>query len=332
MATAAGSRIVITGGSGFIGTTLVGFYTAAGCEVLNFDIAPPRNPAHAPLWRPIDILDRLMLESTLQEFAPDLVLHAAARTDLDAHTVDAYVTNTEGVKNVICAAASTPSIGRVIFFSSRLVCRIGYQPLSDTDYCPTTAYGASKALGEQLVRSAPLEVPWLIVRPTSIWGPWFDVPYLTFFESIHRGRFFRINGSRIFKSFGFVGNTAYEIDQLLAAPVDVVAGRTFYLADYPPIELAEWGDCIQRAMGARPIRTAPRTILQVGALAGDLLKLAGWGEVPITTFRLENLLTPMVHDLQPLEEIVGPLPYSVEEGVAATVEWMLNHSQFRRAA
>ena len=73
--------------------------------------------------------------------------------------------------------------------------RIGYQPDSDTDYCPTTAYGASKALGEEAVRAAQLDVPWVIVRPTSIWGPWFDIPYRTFFDSIQHGRFFRIDSA-----------------------------------------------------------------------------------------------------------------------------------------
>jgi nucleoside-diphosphate-sugar epimerase len=333
MASAAKRRIVIIGGSGFIGTNLVSFFAAAGCDVLSVDVARPRNPDHAPLWRLLDVLDSKMLQSTLQQFAPDVVLHAAARTDLNGRSVSAYEANTRGVENVIRAITSTPSIDRVIFFSSRLVCRIGYRPSSDTDYCPNTMYGASKVVGEQSVRAAQLDVPWLIVRPTSIWGPWFDIPYRTFFDLIQRGRFFRIDGARVLKSFGFVGNTVYEIDRLLTAPAEAVAGRTFYLADYPPVDVGEWADCIQRAMSAPPIRAAPRRILQAGAFAGDLLKRVGWSRVPITTFRLDNLLTPMVHDLRPLEEIVGPLPYSVEEGVAATVEWMLlNNSAFRRAA
>jgi nucleoside-diphosphate-sugar epimerase len=325
-------RIVITGGSGFIGTNLVDFFESAGWEVLSLDVAAPRNPRHARLWRPADVLDVKVLEASCREFAPNAVLHAAARTDLDGRNLADYEANVRGVDNIIRLIASTPSIERVIFFSSRLVCRIGYEPSSDTDYCPTTAYGASKVAGEKAVRHAQLDIPWLIVRPTSIWGPWFDAPYRTFFDSIAHGRFFRVDGTRILKSFGFVGNTVYEVERLLRAPSSTVAGRTFYLADYPPIEVGEWAELIQQALGVRPIRAAPRSVLRAGAFAGDLLKLAGWNHVPLTTFRLNNLLTPMVHDLGPLDEIVGPLPYSVEQGVAATVEWMLDHSAVRAAA
>jgi nucleoside-diphosphate-sugar epimerase len=332
MTVTAQQRIVITGGSGFIGTNLVDFFGSAGWEVLSLDVAAPRNPRHAALWRSADVLDVKVLEALVREFAPNVLLHAAARTDLNGRNLAAYDANIRGVNNIIRVAASAPSIDRVIFFSSRLVCRIGYQPTSDTDYCPTTLYGASKVVGEQSVRAAQLDIPWLIVRPTSIWGPWFDVPYRTFFDLIQHGRFFRSHGARVLKSFGFVGNTVYEINQLLAAPAEAVTGRTFYLADYPPIEVGEWADCIQQAMGAPPIRAAPPRILRAGAFAGDLLKLAGWSRVPITTFRLDNLLTPMVHDLRPLEEIVGPLPYSVEEGVAATVGWTMTQSSFRRVA
>ena len=28
---------------------------------------------------------------------------------------------------------------------------------------------------------------WIIVRPTSIWGPWFDVPYKNLFDAILKG-------------------------------------------------------------------------------------------------------------------------------------------------
>ena len=34
-------RILVTGGSGFIGTNLIDYYVAEGYSVLNFDIAPP---------------------------------------------------------------------------------------------------------------------------------------------------------------------------------------------------------------------------------------------------------------------------------------------------
>ena len=50
-------KVIITGGSGFIGTNLVEYYAAAGHEVFNLDIAKPRNPLHTNYWHKVNILD-----------------------------------------------------------------------------------------------------------------------------------------------------------------------------------------------------------------------------------------------------------------------------------
>jgi hypothetical protein len=37
---------------------------------------------------------------------------------------------------------------------------------------------------------------------------------------------------------------------------------------------------------------------------------------------LNNLLTDAIHDVKPLEDVCGPSPYTIEEGVARTADWM----------
>ena len=59
------SRIIITGGSGFIGTNLVDYYLARDCHVLNLDHLPPRNPAHLNYWQKVDILRFNELKSAI---------------------------------------------------------------------------------------------------------------------------------------------------------------------------------------------------------------------------------------------------------------------------
>ncbi len=201
-----------------------------------------------------------------------------------------------------------------------MVCRIGYEPVSDFDYCPPTAYGASKVETECLVRSAKA-IPWVLVRPTSIWGPWFDVPYRDFFFSVARGRYVHPAGRRIPKSFGFVGNTTWQLHRLMTAPDAGVLGRTFYLADEPPIEVRDLADRIGAALDKRPVRGVPLPVLRALAWAGDLLERAGWRS-PLTSFRLANLLTPMIHDLAPLTRVTGTAPYGLDVSVHVTVAWM----------
>lgn len=317
-------KVLVTGGSGFIGTNLVHHLTGLGYSVQSLDIAPPRNPHHAALWRHIDVCARGSLMHAVREFNPDVLFHLAARTDLDGAAITDYPANVAGVTNLIEAARATPSLQRVVFASSRLVCKIGYQPTHNADYCPTTSYGQSKVEGERLVRAgcAGAGFSWVILRPTSIWGPWFDVPYKLFFLSVAKGRYVHPKSVKVLKSFGFVGNTVHQLELAGRAAAGKVHGKTMYLADYPPIEVSALATEVQRATGARPVRAVPLSILRAMAWAGDAAKAMGMRNPPLTSFRLDNLLTPMVHDMAPLEQLCGPLPHSTSAGVAATVAWM----------
>src|ERR1700744_3321762 len=92
------NRIIVTGGSGFIGTNLVEALTSAGVSVLSLDIKPPKNPAHVHVYRTCDILDDCTLERLMREFKPDALVHRAARTDLvENGGRKTYTANVRGV-------------------------------------------------------------------------------------------------------------------------------------------------------------------------------------------------------------------------------------------
>lgn len=317
------STIIVTGGSGFIGTNLIEALLHDGHEVLNLDLHPPRCAAHAALWKRADLTDRAELIAHFTAFQPEYVYHLGARTDMHGTALTEYRANTDGTSHLIDAAnAISGRLRRVIFASSRMVCPIGYQPTSPLDYRPANPYGESKVVGEQRVRAATLACEWLLVRPTSIWGPWFGVPYRDFFDAVSRGRYVHPKGQRIAKSFGYVGNTVFQLRQLMQAPAAQVQGQMFYLADYAPIEVLEWGGMIARAFGAPAIREVPLWLLRAAARCGDALQMLGWRDVPLTRFRLDNLLTQMPYDTAPLQAVCGPLPHRVEDAVPVTVAWI----------
>jgi nucleoside-diphosphate-sugar epimerase len=317
----------VTGGSGFIGTNLVDALAGDGISVINLDLNKPRKIEHEHLWRYCDLSDATRLKRELSLIEPTAIYHLGARTDLLSNRVEDYVANTVGVSNLIHACERLTSIRRVIFASSRLVCKIGYQPSSDSDYCPTTAYGASKVLGEQIVRrKAKGAYTWSLVRPTSIWGPWFDIPYRDFFDHVRANRYVHPAGMHVKKSFGFVENTVYQLRSIISAPDGQVAGKTFYLGDYAPIDVLVFANAIAKAFNVKPVRNIPLAALKVAAVIGDQLKKMGYKHPPITMFRLHNLCTDMLYDFWGLPEITGPLPISIEDGVARTVAWM-NRSQ-----
>jgi nucleoside-diphosphate-sugar epimerase len=324
----ASGRILITGGSGFIGCNLVDYYDSRGWEVVNLSDVPPRNLAQARLYRECDIEDRDTLYRLVKEIRPEVVVHLAARTDLDGKTVADYSTNVQGCQNVVDAVNAVGTVRRALYASSRLVFKIDHKPKHDYDYKPSTPYGESKIETERIVKAQPDgSVPWMLFRPTSIWGEWFDVPYKTFFLQVAKNRYIHPKGMKIEKSFGYVGNSCYQIDRYLNASDEDFNGKAYFVSDYPPIEVYNWGSMIASAMGVKPIRQVPLAALKAIAAAGDLAGVAGMKNPPLTTFRLNNLMTQMVYDLSREERICGPLPFGLPEAIERTVKWMRDHRQ-----
>lgn len=315
-------RVLITGGSGFIGTNLVEQFRGRGHDIVNIDINPPRNQQHTSLWKQVNILNHDLLRDTVEAFSPNLVFHMAARTDLEGQRTGDYPANVKGVRNMLECLKLLPDLRRAVFASSMLVCKLGYQPVTDDDYSPTTAYGASKVEGERLVRSLGDSLPWVMVRPTSLWGPWFDAPYRNFFDAVCAGWYFHPKGITVRRSYGLVLNSVYQLERLAFADASLVSTRTFYLADYQPIELRAWAELICQAFGAPAIKEAPLWLLRFAAAAGDALRAVGMKNPPLTSFRLSNLMTEAVLEIGPLEKVCGRTPFRTEEGVQITVDWI----------
>jgi GlcNAc-P-P-Und epimerase len=316
-------KILITGGSGFIGTNLAEHYLSLGHEVLNIDIAPPRNSSHIDFWVCVDILNNEKLTDVVKKFNPDFCFHLAARTDLLGRSIEDYPENIDGVRNIIQALSQCHSIRASIFASSMLVCKLGHIPVKQDEYCPTTSYGHSKKIGEGLVRSlAPHNFNWVIVRPTSIWGPWFSSPYRDFFSMIQRGAYFHPMGHRILRSYGFVLNSVFQLEAIQKDFCSKLSGETIYLSDYQPLDILNWANLIQSDMGCKPIMQLPFLFFKIAAFIGDFLNYLGFKKFPLTSFRLNNLLTSAVYDTTPLSELSGRLPYTVKDGVRITNKWL----------
>jgi nucleoside-diphosphate-sugar epimerase len=317
-------RILATGGSGFIGTNYIELLLQDGKnEFINLDSKPPRNMAHNEFWRECDILDTLRLEKIIRDFKPTHVVHLAAKTGLDEKRLSDFAANIDGVESLVRILKEVPSLERAIFTSSLLVCKMGYVPKNDSEYKPTTLYGQSKVRGEQIVRSAKdLPYAWTIIRPISVWGPYAEEPYRNFFQSVSRNWYFHIGSGHYKRSMGYVENMVYQIHRLLLAPVEKVNRKVFYLGDSPPVDLYEFANEVQSVLGVRKIKNLPLSIVKLAAKSGDILKAMGWKRFPLTSFRLNNICTEYMFNLQPIMDIASPLPYDFETGIRRTVQYM----------
>lgn len=322
-------RVLISGGSGFIGTNVVESHLASGHEVLSIDIKTPQKREHSKVFKRVDILDKKSLEEIFKHFAPTHVVHLAARTDLhEKRSLEGYNTNIQGVRNMIDAIGCQSSVCRCIFASTKLVCPTDYMVKSTEDYCPDTLYGQSKVMGEKIVKNAAeMQCNWCIIRPTSIWGPWCYIPYGKFFRMIAKGYYFHPGGANPPKSFGYVGNTVFQIRKLLDADREQINRKVFYLSDYEIFTIKDWADTISMMWKNRRVKTIPQSVTRLLAWGGDLLKFCSVNEPPFSSFRLRNMWADTTSiPLEPIKQIANPLPYSMEQGVEETIAWLQKHN------
>jgi len=315
-------RILVTGGSGFIGTNLVNFYRKRGAEILNLDPVPPLNPDQSPFWQEHDILDAAATTDAFRTFQPTHVVHLAARADLDEkHDVYVYDVNIQGVRNVLDSVQQTASVKHVIVASTMFVCVPGYTPKAEDDYCPHTVYGESKVLSEKITREHGLSCVWTIVRPAMIWGPYHERMRDEFFTILRKGLYFHPGNTRARRSYGYVGNTVYQIDGIFNTQPDQVDKKVLYLSD-PPVSLFDWADELSRKLIGKPVRKIPLVLMQTLAKCGDGLAAIGWKRFPMNSFRLDNMTMDNLVPTKDIDSVVWPLPYSVSDAVDETVQWL----------
>ena len=195
------NKILITGTSGFIGTNIVEYFLKRNYDILAIDINTPKIETHQKVWKNIDIRNFSNLKDEITSFSPDYIIHLAARTDLNGKTLDDYSSNIKGVENLMRVITLLPDLKKIIITSSMLVCHTGYYPKNQFDYSPTTIYGKSKVETERIVWANKPHCDWAIIRPTSIWGPWFGEPYRNFFDMVISHKYFNIGNRGCNKSY-----------------------------------------------------------------------------------------------------------------------------------
>jgi nucleoside-diphosphate-sugar epimerase len=321
------TKVLVTGGSGFIGTNLINEFLKLGWDVVNYDIAPPKIESHAQFWKNIDITKRKLLIDSIKSDVPDFIVHLAARTDLnEVDSIDGYKANIEGVRNIMDSASYLPSLKRIILASSMLVCRLGYHPVSFDDYKPNSFYGESKVETEKIIKQYDLN--WTIVRPTSIWGPWFGEPYKNFFDLVIKGLYFNIPEKYAStKTYGYVKNACNQIISLMLSDPQLVNHNYFYLGDLHPINITNWANRIRILNSQRKLLFLPVIILRLSAIIGDILKnTLGVNNFPMTTFRFKNMTNDnIIRDIERTLKITKcGEEDNLDKQILETLNWLKN--------
>lgn len=160
-------RILITGGTGYLGNVLVRQASAQGAIVAaTYFSRPPEFPSVT--WLALDVRDSAAITAALDQFSPDIIIHTAFRQ----HGPELTATTATGAGNIAQAAAAR-GIRLIHMSSDALFDGEPREVYTENDPPnPITAYGEAKAAAETLVAAAHPKAA--IVRTSLIYG--FDPP------------------------------------------------------------------------------------------------------------------------------------------------------------
>jgi GlcNAc-P-P-Und epimerase len=314
------SKILLTGGSGFIGTH---FHSVIPVdEIINLDLNPPAIGTNATFIQG-DIRKEEDVRSAVRNKPVELILSLAAKHHDFGVGHDEYFDTNEDGTAVICKVASENNIQRIIFFSSVAVYGIRPEVSSEAmPPIPDNPYGASKLAGEKVLEKWAAEDPKrsvLIIRPTIVFGPYNMANMRNLIRQIDSGLYFHLGKADNIKSVAYVENlveaTLFLRDRMKPGV------SVFNYADEPQLTTRQIANVIAEALGTKIRITIPKPIGILLGLPFDLIiKLTG-KNLPVSSARIKKLGTQTYHSAKKLFEAGFTPRYSTIYGLKKMVEW-----------
>ena len=172
-------RVLVTGGAGFIGSSLVNALIASGHDVVVVDDMSTgrREQVHpAAGFHLLDVRDPRLFELVADE-APSVVVHLSAQTSVSASLADPAhdrSVNLDGTR-AVAEASLRAGVSRLLFASSAAVYGLPvFVPLAeDASTVPENPYGASKLAAEEALTAilADTKVDHASLRFSNVYGP-----------------------------------------------------------------------------------------------------------------------------------------------------------------
>ena len=321
-------KVLITGGTGFIGSRLAlrclqigDSVTVFGQENTAAEVANRRlveaRGAEVVLG---SVTDRERMFALARGM--DLIYHlAAAQHEANVPDQRFWDVNATGTRNLLEASIDA-GVKRVIHGSTIGVYGSGLAGQLDeqSPVKPDNIYGITKLAGEKLVASYQELIPVVIIRISETYGPG-DQRLLKLFKAIQKKLFFMIGDGRNIHHPIYIDDLVDGL--LLAATVEKAAGNLFVLAGKEPITTNDMVAVIARQLGLRlwPFRLPLAPFLGVAGLMEAVLRPLGI-QPPLHRRRMDFFKKSFLFSLKHSEQILGFAPkVGFELGIADTAKW-----------
>ncbi|EFZ37952.1 NAD dependent epimerase/dehydratase family protein [Hoylesella oralis ATCC 33269] len=324
------TKILVTGATGFIGSFIVEEALKRDMEVWAA-VRPSSSKIYLQDSRirfielDLSSRDRLIEQLAHEQF--DYVVHAAGVTKC-LHKEDFFDVNTKGTENLVEALLYLEMpIRRFIYISSLSVygaiCENKpYREIREDDTPkPNTAYGKSKLEAEKYLDSIGNDFPYIVLRPTGVYGP-REKDYLLMAESIKHHLDFSVGFRQQDITFVYVKDV---VQAVFLAFDRGMSGRKYFLSDGNVYRSSTFSNLIRDELG-HPWRIcikAPLWVLRTITWAGEYISRCT-GKITALNKDKYNILKQRNWrcDIEPAMDELGYHPhYSLEQGVAETIRW-----------
>lgn len=311
-------RILVTGGTGFIGRHLIESLKKERHEITVYAIDPLQiENVNVVIG---DIRDEKNLKETFEKVRPDLVFHLAAIVSYSAPKELMYSVNVEGTKNVLDKCLKYDS--KMVFTSSvSVIGRFKGIANEETPCKPFSTYGKTKLEAEKLVIKAyqENELPVSIIRPAPAYGEG-SPQYRVLIPLIAKGKLPIIGSGETTTHQIYVKNLIDAL--LLLAYEKKTEGEIFIVADEETITLKELYYFILDYLGIkRKVKHVPVSLAKMTVLFSEIkAKLTG-KRPKISREFLETILTHRYYDISKIKNLGYKPRYTLKEGMARTIEW-----------
>jgi len=314
-------KVLITGGTGFIGSHLVEFLLAKNAEVF----ALVRDPGRLKFLKRHDVH---LLKGNLFDIPAlpsDLtcVFHLAGLTKA-LKSVDYYTVNGRGSASLFDALARQRLSPKIVHLSSLAACgpSMGSRGRKEGDPpAPITPYGKSKLLGEKEALARKDLFLITIIRVGAVYGP-RDADFLNYFNFLKRGLMPIFGLKKRPLSLCYVKDLARAL--ALSAATDLESGEIVNIGDPVSHTMEDIGRAAGRALGKKPCKIIVPLPLAYG---GILIK-----ELASTLTRRPSIINRdkyrdyrqagWVADVEKAREKLSfETAYSLEEGTLETIRW-----------
>jgi len=174
-------RILLTGGTGFVGRELTGQLLERGHELIV--VTRDRARIQHSFREKIRVIETNICE-TARSWGPsakinevDVLIHAAACLDYFGSRRRLYRVNVQGTRNLLGSSAAFPCLKKIVFLSSIEAMGPFTEsdiPADETARCaPVSPYGDSKLQAEKIVEQfgESRSIPYVILRLGNVYGP-----------------------------------------------------------------------------------------------------------------------------------------------------------------